>query len=59
MRSRQAKNIGYGGTDKAISQTMPALNSREANNSSSTNAYGNIVGGAFGPVGATNQTGHT
>lgn len=58
MRSRQAKNIGYG-ADKGVSQTMPALNSRDTNASSSTNAYGNMVGGAFANAGSSAQTGHT
>ena len=52
MRSRQAKNIGYG-ADKGISQTMPALNSRDTNASSSTNAYGNMVGGSFANAGTS------
>ena len=56
MRSRQSKNntnnMGYG-ADKGISQTMPALNSRDTNPASATNAYGNIVGGSFANAGSS------
>ena len=59
VRSRQSKNLG--GYDKAVSQTMPALNSRENGSGGiSGSAYGNIIGSyANAPTTSSGQGGNT